>query len=294
MKLQPFELERWQSTWEHQVEYNLSESGVEPLKLHELLDGDASVMLTQSLGYSQTNGTEELRKAIAATYPKATANDLLVTNGSSEAIFVALWHFIQKGTEVVVMLPNYMQIWGLAKTMQAKVKPFWLREEGGQWSFDLRALRKIVSKRTKLIAVCNPNNPTGAVLDEERIEAVCEIAGKAGAWILSDEVYRGAELDGVETPTFWGRYDKVIVTNGLSKVYGLPGLRIGWALAGRELAAKLWSYHDYTTIGPNALSDYIARRALQPEMRARILERTRTILRSNLSLLERWVHERRE
>lgn len=294
MKLQPFELERWQSTWEHQVEYNLSESGVEPLKLRELLDGDASVMLTQSLGYSQTNGTEELRKAIAATYPKATANDLLVTNGSSEAIFVALWHFLQRGTEVVVMLPNYMQIWGLAKTMQAKVKPFWLREEGGQWSFDLRALRKILSKKTKLIAVCNPNNPTGAVLDEERVEAVCEIARKAGAWILSDEVYRGAELDGVETPTFWGRYDKVIVTNGLSKVYGLPGLRIGWALAGRELAAKLWSYHDYTTIGPNALSDYIASRALQPEMRARILERTRTILRSNLSLLERWVHEHRE
>ena len=108
---------------------------------------------------------------------------------------------------------------------------------------------------------------------------------QAGAWILSDEVYHGAELSESETPTFWGKYDKIIVTNGLSKVYGLPGLRIGWALSGQELAAKLWSYHDYTTIGPNALSDYIARRALQPEMRAKILERTRTILRSNLSLL---------
>ena len=294
MKLQPFELERWQSTWEHQVEYNLSESGVEPLKLSELLDGDASVMLNQSLGYSQTNGTEELRKAIAATYPKATANDLLVTNGSSEAIFVALWHFLERGTEVVVMLPNYMQIWGLAKTMRANVKPLWLKEEGEQWSFDLTVLKKIVSKRTKLVAVCNPNNPTGAVLDEERVEAVCEIARKAGAWILSDEVYRGAEVDGLETETFWARYDKVIVTNGLSKAYGLPGLRIGWALAGRKLAAKLWSYHDYTTIGPSALSDYIASKALQPEMRARILGRTRAILRSNLALLKDWVHEHRE
>jgi aspartate/methionine/tyrosine aminotransferase len=289
MKLQPFELERWQSTWEHQVEYNLSESGVEPLKLRELLDGDASVMLTQSLGYSQTNGTEELRKTIAATYPKATANDLLVTNGSSEAIFVALWHFLQRGTEVVVMLPNYMQIWGLAKTMQAKVKPFWLREEGGQWSFDLRALRKIVSKRTKLIAICNPNNPTGAVLDEEAVEGICEVAKQAGAWILSDEVYHGAELSGSETPTFWGKYDKIIVTNGLSKAYGLPGLRVGWALTSKELATKLWSYHDYTTIGPSALSDYIARKALQPEMRAKILGRTREILRSNLPILTSWV-----
>lgn len=289
MKLQPFEMERWQSTWENRVEYNLSESGVHPLKLVEVLDGDTSDMLKQPLGYSQTNGTEELRKTIAATYSKASADDLLVTNGSSEAIFVTLWSFLKRGAEVVVMLPNYMQVWGLAKTMQAKVKPFWLKEEEGQWAVNLRALRKIVRKRTKLIAICNPNNPTGAVLDEAAVEGICEVAKQAGAWILSDEVYHGAELSGLETPTFWGKYDKVIVTNGLSKAYGLPGLRVGWALTGKELATKLWSYHDYTTIGPSALSDYIARKALQPEMRAKILGRTREILRSNLPILTSWV-----
>ena len=282
-------MERWQSTWENQVEYNLSESGVHPLKLGELLGGETSDMLKQPLGYSQTNGTEELRKAIAATYSKASADDLLVTNGSSEAIFVTLWSFLKRGAEVVVMLPNYMQVWGLAKTMQAKVKPFWLREEAGQWSINIRALRKIVKKRTKLIAICNPNNPTGAVLDEEAVEGICEVAKQAGAWILSDEVYHGAELSGLETPTFWRKYGKVVVTNGLSKAYGLPGLRVGWALTGQDLATKLWSYHDYTTIGPSTLSDYIARKALQPETRAKILRRTREILRSNLPLLASWV-----
>lgn len=294
MKLQPFEMERWQSTWENQVEYNLSESGVHPLKLMELLDGDTSDMLKQPLGYSQTNGTEELRRTIAATYSKASADDLLVTNGSSEAIFVTLWSFLKRGAEVVVMLPNYMQVWGLAKMMQAKVKPFWLREEAGQWAVNLRALRKIVRRRTKLIAICNPNNPTGAVLDEEAVEGICEVAKQAGAWVLSDEVYHGAELSGLETPTFWGKYDKVIVTNGLSKAYGLPGLRVGWALTSKELATKLWSYHDYTTIGPSALSDYIARKALQPEMRAKILGRTREILRSNLPLLTSWVDKQHD
>lgn len=294
MKLQPFEMERWQSTWENQVEYNLSESGVHPLKLMELLDGDTPDMLKQPLGYSQTNGTEELRRTIAATYSKASADDLLVTNGSSEAIFVTLWSFLKRGAEVVVMLPNYMQVWGLAKMMQAKVKPFWLREEAGQWAVNLRALRKIVRKRTKLIAICNPNNPTGAVLDEEAVEGICEVAKQAGAWVLSDEVYHGAELSGLETPTFWGKYDKVIVTNGLSKAYGLPGLRVGWALTSKELATKLWSYHDYTTIGPSALSDYIARKALQPEMRAKILGRTREILRSNLPLLTSWVDKQHD
>lgn len=291
MKLQPFEMERWQSTWENQVEYNLSESGVQPLKLSDVLGNETSELYNQSLGYPQTNGTEELRTSIANLYTKATPNDVLVTNGSSEANFVALWSFIGRGTEIAVMMPNYMQVWGLAKTLQAKVKPFWLSEKHDEWLLDLSALRKIVTKNTALIAVCNPNNPTGSVLNEEAVEGICNIAKKAGAWILSDEVYTGAELDGNTSPTFWGRYEKVIVTNGLSKAYGLPGLRIGWALAGKGLASRLWSYHDYTTIGPGALSDFIARRALQPESRANILGRTRQILTANLSLLKGWVNE---
>lgn len=294
MRLYPFEMERWQSTWENRVEYNLAESGVHPLRLDEVLNGDTAGLMNQSLGYPQTNGTEELRKTIAAMYPKAGPEDVLVTNGSSEANFVAFWSFLERGGEVVVMLPNYMQIWGLAKTMRAKVRSFWLREREGDWFTDLVALRKIVSKKTKLIAVCNPNNPTGAVMDEGTVDGICKIAKKTGAWIVSDEVYQGAELDGKETPTFWGRHDKVIVTNGLSKAYGLPGLRIGWAIAGKELASKLWSYHDYTTICPTALSDYIARKVLQPETRTKILGRTRTILRANLPILKDWVHQHRD
>jgi aspartate/methionine/tyrosine aminotransferase len=293
MKLQPFEMERWQSTWENKVEYNLAESGVHPMRLYEVLNRDVRDLLDQSLGYPQTNGTVELRKTIADMYSKAKADDILVTNGSSEANFVALWALLKRGGEVAVMFPNYMQIWGLAKTMQAKVREFWLREDPNQWSLDLRALGKIVNKRTTLIAVCNPNNPTGAVLDEGLVDRVCEIARKAGAWILSDEVYHGAELKGQETPTFWGRYDKAIVTNGLSKAYGLPGLRIGWAVAGKEMASKLWSYHDYTTISPTALSDYVARKVLQPGTRAKILKRTQDILRANLQVLNDWVGQHR-
>jgi hypothetical protein len=294
MRLQPFEMERWQSTWENQVEYNLSESGVHPMRLNEILGVDSTDLLNQSLGYTQTNGTHELRKTIASYYPNATADNVLVTNGSSEANFVSLWSFLEKGAEVVILLPNYMQIWGLAKTMQAKVKPSWLREGEDGWTVDFRSLRKIVSKRTKLIAVCNPNNPTGAVLNEEMVDQICEVAKKTGSWVLSDEVYHGAELNGKEAPTFWSRYEKVIVTNGLSKAYGLPGLRVGWILTKPDLANKLWSYHDYTTICLSALSDYLARRVLQPETRAKILGRTRNILRTNLPILRDWVERNRE
>jgi len=294
MKLQVFEMERWQSTWENQVEYNLSESGVHPLRVSELLGGDDVEFLNRSLGYVQTNGTEELRRTIAAVYPGAAVDNVLVTNGSSEANFVSVWSFLERGAEIVVMLPNYMQIWGLAKTFQAKVKPFRLRETHGEWKPDMAGLRRAVGRRTKLIAVCNPNNPTGAVMREETVAEICDIAGKVGAWILSDEVYQGAEIDGVTAPTFWGRYKKVTVVNGLSKAYGLPGLRVGWIVTTKDLAEKLWSYHDYTTICPTALSDYLARKALEPKMRAKILARTRQILQKNLPIVKDWVDQHKE
>lgn len=282
-------MERWQSTWENRVEYNLSDSGVHSFSINELLGDITSSLRDQSLGYTQTNGTYDLRKTIANLYPKAGPENILVTNGSSESNFLVSWTFLDRGAEVVVMLPNYMQIWGLAKTLRAKVRTFWLRERHGEWRPDLRVLEKTVSKGTKLISVCNPNNPTGSILDEEMIDEICKIAKRVGAWILSDEVYQGAELDGQTTTSFWDKYDKVIVTNSLSKAYGLPGLRIGWIATRKEMANKLWSYHDYTTICPSAISDYLAGKVLQPDMREKLLGRTRHILQTNLPIVKRWV-----
>jgi aspartate/methionine/tyrosine aminotransferase len=295
MKLRAFEMERWQSVWENKVEYNLSESGVHPLRLNELIGPDASdELLTHHLGYSQSNGTEELRKKLSALYPGTDIDNFIVTNGSSEANFVTMWSFLESGSEVAIMLPNYMQVWGLAKTFQAKVKPFRLREMNGEWKPDIAALRKTVSKKTRLITICNPNNPTGAVMREDTLDEICEIARKVGAWILADEVYQGAEVDGRTTPTIWGRYERVVVNNGLSKAYGLPGLRIGWIVTTKNQAAKLWRYRDYTTIGPTALGDYLARKALQPEMRTKILARTRGILQKNLPIITNWIREHGE
>jgi len=110
---------------------------------------------------------------------------------------------------------------------------------------------------------------------------------------VSDEIYRGAELDSVEAPTAWGRYERVIVTSGLSKAYGLPGLRIGWAVGPPPVVEELWGIHDYTTIAPGALSDLAARIALSPDRREWILARTRGIIVTNYAIVRRWI-ERRE
>ncbi len=303
MKLEQFAMERMQSTYENQVEFNLSESGVHPLRLGELVDDAESreSLLAEGLRYTQSNGTIALRSLVAALYSGATPDHIQVTNGGSEANYVTTWNFLEPGDEVVMMVPNYMQTWGLARAFGAAVREWPLVHDGprrspadaaraeGRWRIDIDALARLTTPRTKLIIVCNPNNPTGARFDEDDLNAIATVAARHGAWVLSDEIYCGAELDGRETPSMWGRTDRVIVTSGLSKAYGLPGLRIGWIVGPPARIASLWSYHDYTTISPGALSDVLARRALEPGRRARILSRTRRILNENFPVIKQWL-----
>jgi aspartate/methionine/tyrosine aminotransferase len=181
-----------------------------------------------------------------------------------------------------------MQLWGITRAISRNVRPFYLKEEK-QWHPDLDELRSMVSKKTKLIAVCNPNNPTGSILTEQEMSEIARIAESCGAWLLADEVYRGAEREDPESKTFYGKYHRVIVTSGLSKAYGIPGLRIGWVVSQPQFIAECWSYHDYTTIGSSMLSDILARVALEPQKRQKILDRTRSILNKNFPVLNDWI-----
>ena len=284
-------MERLQSTYENEVEFNLSESGVHPLRLGDLIHDTAArdTLLAEELRYTQTNGTAALRAQIAAIYPGATASHVVVTSGGSEANFIATWNLVETGDEVVMMVPNYMQMWGLAHAFGATLKEWPLVNDGARWRMDVDALERAVSPRTRLIVICNPNNPTGARFEAGDLDRVATVAARHGTWVLADEIYRGAELDGRESATMWGRCDRVIVTSGLSKAYGLPGLRIGWVVGPPTIAAALWAYHDYTTIAPGALSDALARRALEPARRTAILARTRGILNQNFPIIASWL-----
>jgi hypothetical protein len=295
MRLEQFAMERMQSTYENLVEFNLSESGVRPLTPRELIEDAAGLegLLDQPLVYSQSNGTVELRAAIAADYPGAGIDHIEVTNGGSEANFITTFRLIEPGDEVVMLVPNYMQTWGLARAFGATIREWRFIEDraAGRWRVDLAELAGLVNAKTRMIVICNPNNPTGARLTAADLDGIANIADRHGAWILSDEVYRGAEIDGQYTASMWGRSDRAIITSGLSKAYGLPGLRIGWIVAPPPLVAAFWSYHDYVTIAPGALSDRLARIALAPARRARLFERTRAILRTNLPLIEDWLRQ---
>jgi len=290
VKYHPFVMERWQSTYEHRVRFNLSESGVHPLSVTELLSlADRSPdTLDVRLGYGQSNGSDELRGLIADLYRGATEASVLVTTGGAEANFTAFWELMEPEASVAVMLPNYMQVPGLLESLGARTHPFHLVEENG-WQPDLNELERGLRDGARFILVTNPNNPTGAVLDDTSMSGIVQLADRYGAWILADEVYRGAEFNGPETPSFWGLHDRVLVTNSLSKAYGLPGLRIGWLLGPPEMMEALWGRKDYTTITVASLSDTLARVALEAPTRRKILARTRNILTTNFGLLSKWM-----
>ena len=286
-----FELERWQSEWEHRVRINLSESGVHPLNVRELLGmagADPEALQGIGLGYSQADGTIELRSAIAGLYSGATLDNVIVTVGSSEANFISSWTIIEPGDHVATLVPMYRQIWGLAKSFGANVAEFGLKRELG-WEPDPDDVRAAIPAHTKLVVVTNPNNPTGHVLSEETRELILERARAAGAWLLADEVYQGAERLGETTKSFWGGYERVIVVSGLSKAYGLPGLRIGWVVCPPDFRQEVYRRHDYTVICPTPLSDYLARCAIKA--RDKILARTRGILNENYPVLTAWLRE---
>jgi aspartate/methionine/tyrosine aminotransferase len=286
----PFQMERWQSTYEHRVRFNLSESGVHPLTVGELLElaGSRLDLAAVRLGYAQSNGSDELRALIAADYAGASDASVLVTVGGAEANFASFWHLFETEGKAAVVVPTYGQVPGLVDSFGGDARQVRLLEEEG-WQPDLDHLATALKDGARFVLVTNPNNPTGAVLSTESMDGIVELTEKHGAWILADEVYQGAELGEARTPSFWGRHERVLVTNSLSKAYGLPGLRIGWIVGPEAEVAALWGRTDYSTICPASLSDALACVALEPATRARIRERTRGIVRKNLALLEEWM-----
>jgi aspartate/methionine/tyrosine aminotransferase len=286
----PFAQERVMSKWENVVDYNLGDSGVHPMTTEELVQdpGFIEELLKTGLFHPQANGIPELREHIVDLYPGASPENVLVTSGTAQANFTSIWTLLEPGDEIAVLLPNYLQIWGIAHNFRLDVREFHLREEL-DWALDLEELDSSVTDRTKLVAVCNPNNPSGHIMTPEEMDAVVGAADRVGAWLLADEVYIGTERTGDEpTPSFWGRYDRVLATGSMSKTYGMPGLRIGWIVTTEELVDEIWARQEYVTIGSAMLDNKLAAYALSPQVRPRVLQRTRDYVRSGYDHFERW------
>jgi aspartate/methionine/tyrosine aminotransferase len=290
-RFHPFDLEHYQSRFEHTVELNLADSSVACLDVGSWLDPrEKEALMASGLYYPQVNGLQGLRERIAALYPGTTPDEVLVTVGAAQANHLAVSTLLEPGDGIVTIAPGYRQVPGVAANLGCRVRELPLRPDR-DWTADWDALDELVDGGVRMVAVVNPNNPTGRILEGpemERIVAACE---RVGAWLHADEVYHGTELDGSPTPTFRGMYDRLVITNSLSKAYGLAGLRIGWAVASPEVTQELWRRHEYQVIAAAGPSMLLAEVALEPRKRAILLERQRRLSREGHALLDRWVEE---
>lgn len=288
----PFELEEWQSNYEHEVRWNLADSGVHPVLLRELLDDQTSIddLLALDLHYPVVGGTARLRELIAAMHPGADASHVLVTVGAAEANTITAQALVRPGDHVVVLEPGYRQLWGTVQNLGATVDAFHLREDRG-WRPDLDELRSVLRPDTRLVCVANPNNPVGTIMDPVEMDAIIDACREIGAWLMVDEVYRGSErLTDDETPTVWGRYERIVTTGSLSKSYGMSGTRVGWLVAPTaELRDAAWRRHEYATIATSNVSMHLAELALAEPRRSQLIARTRGFIREGWSVLEDWL-----
>jgi aspartate/methionine/tyrosine aminotransferase len=220
-------------------------------------------------------------------------DNVLVTNGGAEANYLVSWwlyHEHPQHHEFAFMVPNYMQMGGAFQALGGNLKTYRLRMMQDRWALDIDDLRRAISDNTVAIALCNPNNPTGAIINERELRAVSEIAAERDLWIISDEIYRGAEIQEEKTPSMHGLYEKTIITTSLSKAYGLPGLRIGWTVCpSAKVTKELWTYSDYTTICPSKISDWLATLALRPDSQKMIERRTKQVVTENWSIVRKWL-----
>jgi len=293
MKIEPFGVELWMNEFENDCEFNLAETCVASLTVNELLEltgvgHDAlAEIASMKLTYGAIEGSDRLRSAIAALYDSMTPDNTVVTHGAIGANKLVHETLVEPGDRVISVQPTYQQHYSIPASYGADVQILQLRPENG-FLPDLEELRSLISASTKLIAINNPNNPTGSLMGAPMLTAIGEIADTVGAWVLCDEVYRGTGQtgDGMSS-SMADLYERGISTGSMSKAFSLAGLRLGWIAGPTDLIEAVAFHRDYSTISVGMIDDYLATIAL--EHAGLVLERSRSITRTNLQILSDWV-----
>jgi aspartate/methionine/tyrosine aminotransferase len=296
MKIEAFALERWMTRYETRVRFDLAESGIFPLRLADLIEwlppdeGRAALdgLLDLRLGYGEAVGTLALRSLIAATYAGCEPDNILVTTGAIEANFLLFNVLLEPGDHVVAPHPAYQQLYSVPRALGCEVS-LWEVSAANGYRFDLDVLERLVRPGTKLVVVNTPHNPTGAMLSAAELRRIYALAESVGATVVCDEAYRWLPMPGGDPfpPPMFEHGPRGVSVGTVSKPFGLPGLRIGWMAAPKEIVAACWAMRDYSSLSPGKLGDAIAQLAFR--LRDRILERNRGIVTANLEATERWL-----
>ena len=297
MHIKPFGIEMWMNEFEDHCKYNLAETCVKSMTIGELLEiSGKNIKFTEELSsmkltYGEITGSKQLRKNIASLYNNQTTENVMVTHGAIGANSLIYNTLISKGDKVVSVLPTYQQHYSIPESLGAELSILKLKPEH-KFLPDINELKQLIKPDTKLIALTNPNNPTGSLMDEALLLEIVDIARTCDAYIICDEVYRGTNQNDPEYGTsIVDIYEKGIRTGSMSKTYSLAGLRLGWITAAPNLLKDVFIHRDYNTISVGVIDDYFASIAL--ENRKKIALRNTTITRNNLEILDNWVKNER-
>ena len=297
MRFRDFRLERYFAEWEFSAKILLGSSDPESMRLAELLalaDDDGRARWDELwLGYTESAGLPALREAIAAQFTSCGPADVLVFSAPEEVIFHAAAAVLEPGDHMVGIRPAYQSSYEIPRSVGAEITLVPLREEHG-WALDIDELASAVTRRTRLIYVNFPHNPTGAVLTAAGQRRLVELADACGAYLLSDEVYRGLEFDPADRlPAAADLHPRAISLGGLSKAYGLPGVRLGWAVCrDAGLSRRMQAAKDFTTICASAPSEVLALIAVRAA--ERLIGRALAGTTRNLGLVNEFIGGRKD
>ena len=286
-ELRAFELEVFFSKWEFTARHHLCASDMQSMTLTELLaladDADRKAWDSLYLGYTETWGGMGLREAIASTYERVAASDVLTFVGAQEGIFAAMHALLRPDDHAIVVIPNYQSVESvpvsICETTGVALDP------ARNWELDLEQVRDAIRPNTRVISFNFPHNPTGKVISGATLDALVAMARERGIYLFSDEVYRGVERrPEMMLPQVADIYERGISLGVMSKSYGLPGIRVGWvASRDREALGRMERMKHYTSICGAAPSELLAQIALKA--RERILARNRALIAKNLPML---------
>lgn len=303
-----FKVERWMDEYETKVELNIAEVCCYSLSLQEVSEITNSpipvkdIVTEPRMVYGPISGSDELRKEIAdLTEEGSEENDghkpivpenVLVTNGGIGANFLVYYTLVDPGDHVIVVDPAYQQLPSVPNALGGTVDKLPLRPENG-FLPDIDELKSLVVKgKTKLININNPHNPTGAVIPQDLLKQIVEIAREADAYLLCDEVYRplyhSIPENMSEPSSIATLYEKGISTSSTSKSYGLAGFRLGWIVSpDQNVITECLKRRDYTTISVSPLCDGLSAWALKH--RKQILDHNKKLCVRNLNMLDEFV-----
>ncbi len=293
-KFEDFKLERYFAAHEFSAKHLLSCSDAESIRLRELLDfepGSREALEERWLGYSDSQGLPELRREIAGLYASISPDQVLAHTGAQEPILNLFMSVLSPGDHVITHFPGYQSGFSIPRALGCELSP-WSARESNEWLLDLDELRGLIRPETKLVVLNCPHNPTGRIMPKSDFAELIALLRERGILLLSDEVYRGLELDDADRlPTGADAYENGISLGVMSKAYGLAGLRVGWvATRNPEVLHAMAKQKDYTTICNPGITEWLAALALRNG--EKLLTRNREILGANIRSFESFLARR--